>query len=964
VPARRRFVPDSLLRLAESHAAMTAGPFAGASVALVALVWLVALLLARHGTPGSRIVAVACMGLAIAGSILRESRRRRVLRNASGIVRLVAQGVDRSGAAQLARALAWVGDDGVAPPAGTSPELARLHIERIVERLGSDRVVGRAARLARQARLLALVVGAGAAGILVTSAWPLFEGADVLVAVGAIAPVRVSWLDGVEITTRLPEYLHGEESTIEGMRQFLVVPYGTAITLHGAARHPGRSLVLAVGAAEIPLVEDGAGAWGVHLRAADSGALRVGARFGDVVIYEPDSLSLEVVPDQPPRVRLDGAPREQRLADADHAIALRYQATDDHGLREVELVLRAGSREERRALAGLDGETSSFSGAELLDVRDPFFRNTHVPIEVTVEAKDNDPLLGPKWGASAAIVLVPPDIGETETRRLAALRDLRDVLVDTLAWRLERPLPTSDVGAWVSQDRARAASGDSKLDAVLARKVGGLRVPARVRAILRAAAEKVKRSLGAEQRSPSAATRTRVVAETERLILSVDAVVQGLASQDARSVARQLGDVVEEIVRGALEAQTEESRARGEQAISASIPIAEAGGRAMAGLGALGQDLGELVAADLLRVSRARDQSDFFHAELAARDLAARLHEPDPSFGGGQRSMHAGGESGGASGTEESSDAPDEVDQAAAAAEQDLEQLISEHAGQVHKTEQTLAGAVDSEEVESLRREAAAHAQAVRRAARELPMVGAGSDSWTGKGAAARDYAEQMARSLEAGRLAQATAGGRSAVGALDEAKRVIEQRPWASPRDAAARVDEARRRLDAERRWAESADTEMRKRAGQRARAPLAQVGEEEDRIGGRTEELARRGGENSPLPEQVVDSLESAERAARRAARSLRSGAGDEGLEQQREAQRELEEAEDALRGDEDESASSSTGEGGRALSRENVAIPGAADHKTPAAFRKRVLRGLASASSTGLKDALRRYAEGLLQ
>jgi hypothetical protein len=449
------------------------------------------------------------------------------------------------------------------------------------------------------------------------------------------------------------------------------------------------------------------------------------------------------------------------------------------------------------------------------------------------------------------------------------------------------------------------------------------------------------------------------------LVLTVDAVVQGLASHDARGVARQLGELAGELARGALEAQSEESRAGGEQRMNAAMPVVAAGGRAMTRLGALGRDLGEIVAADLLRLDRAREKADFFHAELAARDLSVRLEQPDPSFGGGRRSMRAGGESGGAPGDEESADAADEADQAAAAAEQDLERLISEHAGQVHKTERTLSGALDSEEVQSLRKEAAAHAQAVRRAAHDLPVVGAGSDSWTGKGAAARDYAEQMARSLEAGRMGQATAGGRSAVAALDEARRVIAQRPWASPKDAAMRVDEARRMLDVERKWAEAAETEMRKRAGQRARAPLAEVGEEEDRIGGRTRELAERGGENSPLPEQVVDSLEGAEKAARRAGQSLRRGEGDEGLEQQREAQRELEAAEDALRGDGEESASSSRGdEGQNSLSRENVAIPSAADHKTPEAFRRRVMRGLGSGSSAALRDALRRYAEGLLQ
>src|ERR1019366_8876146 len=64
-----------------------------------------------------------------------------------------------------------------------------------------------------------------------------------------------------------------------------------------------------------------------------------------------------------------------------------------------------------------------------------------VPVEVTVEAKDDDPLTGPKWGASAAIVVVPPEVGEPEARRMDALRGLRDALVDALAWRLDNDVP-------------------------------------------------------------------------------------------------------------------------------------------------------------------------------------------------------------------------------------------------------------------------------------------------------------------------------------------------------------------------------------------------------------------------------------------------------------------------------------------------------------------------------------------
>ena len=80
------------------------------------------------------------------------------------------------------------------------------------------------------------------------------------------------------------------------------------------------------------------------------------------------------------------------------------------------------------------------------------------------------------------------------------------------------------------------------------------------------------------------------------------------------------------------------------------------------------------------------------HAELAARDLASRLRQPDPSFGGhGGRPMRAGSESGG-SGAPGATEKADEIDQAAAAAEQELDRLTSEHGGQVSKTEANTVG--------------------------------------------------------------------------------------------------------------------------------------------------------------------------------------------------------------------------------------------------------------------------------
>ncbi len=171
---------------------------------------------------------------------------------------------------------------------------------------------------------------------------------------------------------------------------------------------------------------------------------------------------------------------------------------------------------------------------------------------VTVEAKDNDPLTGPKWGASAAITIVPPDVGEPQARMLDGLRTLRDTLVDTLAWRLSDPPPAASVGAaaskaFVDDERARSAADDAKLEATFDESYAGVRVPGNLRALIRAQQEKAHKTLAAEAAAPSTATHTKVVAATERWVLVVDAVIRGLGLAKTRDAAKQLADVADDL---------------------------------------------------------------------------------------------------------------------------------------------------------------------------------------------------------------------------------------------------------------------------------------------------------------------------------------------------------------------------------------------------------------------------------
>ncbi len=178
-------------------------------------------------------------------------------------------------------------------------------------------------------------------------------------------------------------------------------------------------------------------------------------------------------------------------------------------------------------------------------------------------------------------------------------------------------------------------------------------------------------------------------------------------------------------------------------------------------------------------------------------------------------------------------------------------------------------------------------------------------------------------------------------------------------------RVDGARRKLDAEQKWAEEQLAQMRRKAAERARKDLQQGGQDEDKLAERARELGERSRDKGSLPQQAVESLQDAERAAHQAAQALQQGDADKGLDHQREAQRALEAARQQLQGDENESTQPSPQEGDKGGPRGDlVAIPGAKEHKGPEEFRRRVVQGLGQPGGGNIKDAVRRYAEGLLR
>ncbi len=962
-----RIIGDALAELVVVWRETLKRPRRRAVVAALTLAFVVAMLVARMGTVRARVSASGLLVAFAVGAGYVFVRQHRRWDDPRVAIQRLAFRADPERAARALRALTLLDDDGEPKDASTSPVLARLHVATQLAALPHDRIAEEAARSARRIHVVAIALAVMTLAVGGTHAFSVLEGADILVARAGTAPLGLPYVQDLTLIARPPDYLHEEERK-KPIYTHLSVSRGTLLTFRGEPIHAGRRLLLTDGKSEVPFVDDGTDKVVARWPVQDSAQLRIVARFGGVVIQEPDFTDVTSIADALPVVKLDGAPKTISLTSPEGKddIPIRYEATDDHGLREVHLVLRSGSHEERRVLAHLDGETRSDRGGSVLKPKDAFIKRSHAPIFVRVEAKDNDPITGPKWGVSESLTLLPPDIGEAEAARLDALRALRDAYVDVLAWRMENTPGRSPT--FLEDEKRGAEDIAAKVDRTFLTSYG-VPTPSRLVALVRAQQKRVVDALTVERRGVSGAAHAKVIKTTETMVLVIDGIVRGLARKDARAASVQLSMVAGDLATAVSDERTGRDAAQTKARADAAVAVLGGGEKQLAHLGMLGRDLSGAVHAGLLRVARSEGQKDLPHAELAARDLEARLRTADPSFGSrGGSGGHASGESGGGSGEGESTDEPSEAERAFNEAAQDLDQLSQDHQGAMGKVDQALSRGLGEEEMKEVQADAKPHAANVREAIKELPSVGGGSDTWTSKGAAARELGEQMARSLESGSLDDAAESGRQAISSIEEAKRVAAReryRLWddRTAEGATKKLDEARRKLEPEVKWAEEQLARLKKKAGQRAGSDLQKSGAEEQQLAERARKLAERSRERGALPEQALEELEGAERAAREAAQALDRGDAERGANQQKEAQHKLDAAKQALGEDGEESGELDQGEG-RDRGSGQADIPKADAHKGPEEFRKRVLHGLSEPSSTKHKDAITRYAEGLLR
>jgi len=913
---------------------------------------------ARLGTPTSRMVSGLGVLAVLLGWIARALWTWRSDHRGRSAVHAVVKRIDRELADRTSRAMRLAEgrhDDAV------TRALAQLHLDSVLSRIGHERLLEAARATARRWAVAAGVLLLGWVAGIVLGPLRLVEGLDVLISRSGKAPVSIEWLDEVSGEVVPPRYLRQESGAFAGFGRTRQ-SRGSIVSIHGLPLHPDRKLVLTDGKTEAPFLDDGHGGVVARWTLGDTADLQIAARFGDVLIVQGDGIELVSIPDQAPQVQVEGAPRTVRLLD-ESEIEVRYEVVDDHGLTQIDLVLRAGQREERRSLARFDGQETLQRGSAVVRPNDKFMKQAFVPVQITVEARDNDPITGPKWGRSMPITVIPPSVGEAEARRFERFKTLLDKVVDLTASRIEWVVP-DDVKAraeHAGEEASQHKSLQAEVNAAVAEVFGGLKVPRSLGALINARLDRIAAAIEAERSAPGAqqarAAHEKTRAATEDAALAMDIGLRMLASTDATIVARRLADAADDAASGAKEARSAD-RERGLARLDAAVKVLQSGSEWVLKLDRLGKDLGEVIGIGVRRIQRSQQAQELEHAELAARDLALRLRRPLPSFtgGGGRRSTEAGG-------MPQAGDSGDSEGEVAKADQQrnEIDSLAKEHGDEMRQLEEELAKAMREAGMGELRDQGREHARAVRESVRKLPSSAADSSSPEGAAAMARESAQAMADALEHGNLPEAVARGRNALRAMEHAKRLSGQQRdfFGDPLDLATELDAAHGKLDREQKWAEQQLDKLRKSVTDKTRGRLDGSATAEDRFAERTGEAGRKGrSSETPLPKSMLDLLDGAEKSMRQSSKALKSGDVDKGMEQQREAQRQLEMAREVQgknNGDDDSDQGDIGGP---------VDIPKAKDFQGPEAFRKRVLQGLGGSRDPKLREAVRRYAEGLLR
>jgi Domain of unknown function (DUF4175) len=953
--------------------------------------------IARGGTSASRVFSLlVVLAPAVLAWLVGRTRSAKTTSERRFLETVVALVASRE-AKDASRALDLV----ERPSEGESVELAQLHAARKLASLPLKKVAEISRRQGTRARLIGGVVGALGLVLMFGFSLRTCEGISVWTARNGEGGADIRWLENARVEWEPPAYLKaplGKEKITQSLESQLRVPAGSVVTVRGTAAHQGRAIVLgpaqrrqsneegplaetkgdektsrkttekvpSAGANEsdlssVSFIESG-GEVSASYVVQESVELAIYVIYGDTKIRDDRRLRIESVPDAPPKVVLLDAPKTFRIPDdftESDQVPIRYEASDDHGLREVSLVMSCEGRGERKSIAEVDSDRKLDRGGTALRVTsNKFIRSCQAPIDVHVEARDNDTHAGPKWGKSASFTLVPPPRGALEAKQLEALRKLRAAFVDKAAARRGSKKDIDDLTLQV----------DEAL--LLFQSQGGPRKKAPL--------VKTLRKLRKRLQSPNLLTKFTESMEKESLVL--DTAVRGFGYGATQRLSKALAPLAEAVANDLSEMLEENSVAPSRDTRPNDVRVEEnlgalrASGDVMMSLGVLGRDIGGAVLAYVPRVERSLVQKNRHTAAIAAVDLAMRLRLAEPSFpasGGGRGSTESGSAqplpSEGEPQQGEGQGSGESDDEAEAMEDSGVEQLAREHRENMQnasENEQDLS----PEKARELSRE-------LRKLAAELPQNG--QEGFLRDASEARRELERAAENLEQGKsgdaekrghaaedkLRQAENRGREAAGFSPELKETVDRLAGTQ-----RNVREALQKLQASKEG-QGKEGQGKEGQGKNGKSDKKGVVARERQIAERARDLANEG----DLTERAQKALERAEKTGRAASEALKNGQEEKGRALQNEAQEALDEAVRANNEQPEDQGGKPGAKGGNGKDRGGASTGEVANEKTdipngdgrgPAAFRERVLRGLSGAGGVRRSDAVKRYTEGLVK
>jgi len=164
--------------------------------------------------------------------------------------------------------------------------------------------------------------------------------------------------------------------------------------------------------------------------------------------------SIRVQMDEPPQVRILD-PQEDLVVEGRQPVLLHHNATDDHGVHELTLIIKLPNGEHlRRSLLSPSDDPQLRVYGETSIRLDEFALAPADAVTVWLEAKDGNQVDGPGIGRSEVRTFTLASEITRRRDRIVELEQLLETLLQTLAVRLEQPVPKGDQAA----QRRRAAA--------------------------------------------------------------------------------------------------------------------------------------------------------------------------------------------------------------------------------------------------------------------------------------------------------------------------------------------------------------------------------------------------------------------------------------------------------------------------------------------------------------------------